>query len=183
MKAAIRVLEYMVHPDDLALEFDGTKGLKVVAYSDADWDVNPSTTGYLVSSCGGAVAWKSGKQKCITLSSCEAELVAANAAGAECAHVQHLLADVSGVQVGSCVLKGDLGCDNQGAVTFASNPIMTHSRMKHVERDFLKIREWVRDKVLTMFHVPGKRNPADAFTKALCPQQFEKLRALFMARC
>ena len=39
-----------------------------------------STTGFLIRVCGGAVCWKSVKQKCIAMSSCEAELIAANAA-------------------------------------------------------------------------------------------------------
>ena len=183
LKAASRALEYLVKHNDWAITFDGSLGLNIEAFVDADWAADgPSTTGYVAKVAGGLVAWKSVKQKCITLSSCEAELVAANAAGAECVHLKHLLEDLMGVEAGEVSMKGDLGCDNQGTISFINTPVKTMSRMKHVERDYLKIREWVENKLFNLFYVPTKKNPADLLTKALCPQQFQKLRAFFLNR-
>jgi hypothetical protein len=54
--------------------------------------------------------------------------------------------------------------------------------MKHLERDHLKIREWIRDKLLSLVFVPTKRNIADMFTKYLCPSHFLKMRAHLMVR-
>ena len=87
-----------------------------------------------------------------------------------------------GVEAGEVSMKGDLGCDNQGTISFINTPVKTMSRMKHVERDYLKIREWVENKLFNLFYVPTKKNPADLLTKALCPQQFQKLRAFFLNR-
>ena len=115
------------------------------------------------------------------MSSCEAELIAANAAGSECVYVKNLLTDLLGAEVASTGLRSHLSCDNQGTVSFAHHPVVM-SRMKHVARDMLKLREWVMDKVFDMTYLPSKRNPADMLTKSLCPQQFEKLRGMLMER-
>ena len=116
------------------------------------------------------------------MSSCEAELIAANAAGSECVYVKNLLTDLLGAEVVSTGLRSHLSCDNQGTVSFAHHPVVVMSRMKHVARDMLKLREWVMDKVFDMTYLPSKRNPADMLTKSLCPQQFEKLRGMLMER-
>ena len=100
------------------------------------------------------------------MSSCEAELIAANAAGSECVYVKNLLTDLLGAEVASTGLRSHLSCDNQGTVSFAHHPVVM-SRMKHVARDMLKLREWVMDKVFDMTYLPSKRNPADMLTKSL----------------
>ena len=102
-------------------------------------------------------------------------------AGSECVYVKNLLTDLLGAEVASTGLRSHLSCDNQGTVSFAHHPVVM-SRMKHVARDMLKLREWVMDKVFDMTYLPSKRNPADMLTKSLCPQQFEKLRGMLMER-
>ena len=182
LTAARRVLAYLASHDDLALVFDGGLGLELNAYTDADWSTGPSTTGYILKLCGGCVAWKSVKQKCISMSSCEAELIAANATAAECVHLRHLLTDLVGIDVGTVPLQSKISCDNQGTIAFANTPVMTMTRMKHVTRDLLKIREWIVDKMIHMGFIPSKRNPADILTKALHPTHFNKLREFILTR-
>ena len=92
-----------------------------------------------------------------------------------------MLTDLLGAEVASTGLRSHLSCDNQGTVSFAHHPVVM-SRMKHVARDMLKLREWVMDKVFDMTYLPSKRNPADMLTKSLCPQHFEKLRGMLMER-
>lgn len=185
LAAARRVLQYLAATEGAALEYDGSKGLDVDVFTDADWSVGPSTTGYMVRVGSGPVAWKSVRQRCITMSSCEAELVAANAAGAECVYVRRMLEDLVGVHLGEATMHGgftgEMHCDNKATVAFVNTPVMTMGRLKHVERDYLKIREWVRDKLFSVAHVPTKRNLADIFTKAMAPPHFAKLRDMFMA--
>ena len=54
---------------------------KLISYVDADWagdiDGQHSTSGYIFTIAGGAVAWSSKRQHTVTLSSMEAEYVAA----------------------------------------------------------------------------------------------------------
>ena len=48
-----------------------------------DLDNRKSTTGYLFTFSGGAISWKSKLQKCVALSTTEAEYIAASEAGKE----------------------------------------------------------------------------------------------------
>jgi hypothetical protein len=181
LQAADDCLAYMAAHDDLALHYDGSTGLHIDAYTDADWGVGPSTTGYVILLCGAPVAWRSIKQKSTSMSSCESELIAANAAGSECVHVKNLVSDVTGIPLSEPILRCRLGCDNQGTIAVAKNPSVS-SRIKHIQRDYLKIREWIADKIFRMEYVPSNCNPADLLTKYLCPSAFLKLRAKLMRR-
>ncbi len=180
LRAVDDCLAYVAANDDLALVYDGSQGLHIDAYTDADWSVGPSTTGYVIFLCGAPVAWRSIKQKSTSMSSCESELIAANAAGSECVHVKNLVSDITGIPVSEPTLRCRLGCDNQGTIAVAKNPAV--SRIKHIQRDYLKIREWIAEKIFRMEYVPSNRNPADLLTKYLCPSAFLKLRAKLMRR-
>ena len=60
---------------------------RLVGYSDADWggDINDrkSTPGYLFQVNEGAVSWQNKKQRCVALSTAEAENIALSAAAQE----------------------------------------------------------------------------------------------------
>ena len=57
------------------------------AYTDADYagdeDSRKSTSGYLMTYAGGAVSWQSRLQKCVSLSTTDAEYIAAVEAAKE----------------------------------------------------------------------------------------------------
>ena len=57
-------------------------------------------TGYLLSLNGGAVSWRSSEQGGVTLSSTEAEFVAASQAGQEAVYLRALLRGFNFQQVG-----------------------------------------------------------------------------------
>ncbi|XP_073061797.1 secreted RxLR effector protein 161-like [Primulina eburnea] len=65
------------------LTFGGSR-LELVGYIDADMagdvDSRKSTSGYLITFAGGAVSWQSKLQKCVALSTTEAEFIAATEA-------------------------------------------------------------------------------------------------------
>ena len=58
-------------------------------------------TGYLFGLNGGAVSWRSSRQDGVTLSSAEAEFVAASQAGQETVHLRALLRGFNFRQVGA----------------------------------------------------------------------------------
>ena len=176
MYEAKHVLRYMVASKDLHLSYTGGTNTPH-AYSDSDWGVEPSITGYVVVLNGSAVAWKSVKQKCIAMSSTEAELLAANAAASELVYVSHLVADMTSNPQPPATLH----VDNEGAVKFASEP-QTISRMKHIQRHFLKIREFIEAKSIKVQWEPTATNMADVFTKYLQASKFAKLVKGFMAQ-
>uniref|UniRef100_A0A3Q7H976 Reverse transcriptase Ty1/copia-type domain-containing protein n=1 Tax=Solanum lycopersicum TaxID=4081 RepID=A0A3Q7H976_SOLLC len=73
------VMRYLCGTSSLSLCF-GTGKPILCGYTDSDMagdvDTRKSTSGYLVTFAGGAVSWQSRLQKCVALSTTEAELIA-----------------------------------------------------------------------------------------------------------
>eukprot|EP00965_Chrysotila_dentata_P130569 4316787-Pleurochrysis_carterae.AAC.1 len=71
---ANRVLVYMAQNADEGIEYTAHGGAQLIAYSDSDWAVTHSTTGFCVMYGGAAVSYGANRQHCISLSSTEAEI-------------------------------------------------------------------------------------------------------------
>ena len=65
--------------------------------------------------------------------------------------------------------------DNDGSLFMASNPV-TESRSKHIDIRYHYIREVIEQGLVKVFHIDGKNNPADMFTKNLGEIKFIKFR-------
>ena len=136
------------------------------AYSDSDWAGCRRTAR---STSGGAIfygvhllkSW-SATQKNITLSSAEAELVAAVKATTEALGIAQLSYDW-GIELAVKVY-----IDSSAAIGIASRK--GSGKMRHVRVGDLWIQELVEEEEIELRKVPGTRNPADAFTKNL-PQK------------
>ncbi len=81
LRQARHLLRYVKLTKSAELRYDGGASDTPVAYSDADhagsWKDNPySTSGYAVILFGGAIAWRSRRQRVISTSTAEAEVVA-----------------------------------------------------------------------------------------------------------
>ena len=68
------------HRTDAVVFSKSNAGASPIAYSDSDWGVRPSTTGWMILCACACVAYASKRQLCISLSSTEAEVMAASAA-------------------------------------------------------------------------------------------------------
>ena len=96
-KAVKHVFRYLKGTMDLKLEYGPNPSSNdlFITYCDADFggnkDNGKSTTGYMVKIGSGAVSWCSKLQPFVTLSSTEAEYVAANLAGREICLMLNLL--------------------------------------------------------------------------------------------
>jgi hypothetical protein len=80
-KAAKRILRYVEGTIDFGLLYPSSNEFKLVGYSDSDWggdvDDRKSTTGFVLYLGSSAFTWSSKKKPIVTLSTCEAEYVAA----------------------------------------------------------------------------------------------------------
>ncbi|GJU00760.1 hypothetical protein Tco_1111098 [Tanacetum coccineum] len=103
----------------------------LVGYKDLDLarnkDNTKSTSGYLMTFAGGAVSWQSRLQKCVALSTTEAEYVAATEACKELLWLKSFLQELGFKQQRYAVL-----CDNQSTIYLAKNS-MFHKRTKHID--------------------------------------------------
>jgi hypothetical protein len=158
-----RAIAYLAQHDDDGITYDGTVADADVltAYSDSDWGVRQSTTGWVIKLAGAAVAWSSRRQQSIALSSTEAEIIAASDAALEVVYLRGVLREMGLAQTKPTVLY----VDNQGAVELSKDQ-KSCQRSRHVERRYLKIRELVAAGVIEVKFIPTADNPADIFTKS-----------------
>ena len=113
------------------------------------------------------------KQNCVSLSTAEAEYIAA---GSSCSQLVWMKQMLKENNVEQNVLT--LYCDNLSAINISKNPIQ-HSRTKHIDVRQHFIRDLVEEKVVTLEHVDTEEQLANIFTKALDAKQFENLRGKF----
>jgi len=126
-----RVFRYIAGTLDLGITYrkNTEKGV-FESYSDADFGectkTGRSTSGVVIIYAGGAVSWLSQRQGTVTLSSTEAELVAANEGAKEVVWLSRLLQEVTPLKEVPI-----LQVDNAPAIRLSENP-ENHRRTKHI---------------------------------------------------
>ena len=116
------------------------------------------------------VSWFSKKQNCVSLSTAEAEYIAA---GSSCSQMIWMKQMLTEYNVTQDVMP--LYCVNLSIINISKNPIQ-HSRTKHIDIRHHFIRDLVEEKTIKLEHVATELQLADIFTKALDANQFENLR-------
>ena len=101
-------------------------------------------------------------QSLVTLSTTEAEYVAAVAAGQEVIWLRNLFAELGYDMSGPSTLM----TDNQSAMNVAKDP-EHHGRMKHLDLRYHWLRDVVNDGQISMGYCPTDTMPADILTKPL----------------
>ena len=145
------------------------------AYCDADFagdlTTRKSRTGVVCLYNGTAVSWFSQRQKSVSLSTTEAELIAASEATKEVIWLKRLFGEISGMKTVPM-----LHVDNMSAIKLVKNPAF-HKRSKHIEVRHFFIREKFEQGCLDIKHVASESNLADVFTK---PTSKPKLYNMYM---
>ena len=169
-----RILKYVNGTSDYGIMYCHCSDSMLVGYCDADWagsaDDRKSTSGGCFYLGNNLISWFSKKQNCVSLSTAEAEYIAA---GSSCSQLVWMKQMLKEYNVEQDVMT--LYCDNMSAINISKNPVQ-HSRTKHIDIRHHYIRDLVDDKVITLEHVDTEEQIADIFTKALDANQFEKLR-------
>ena len=143
--AAKKVMRYLKRTKDYMLIYKHVQDLQLVGYSDSDFagcqDEKKSTTGYIFKLAGGAVSWKSEKQKSIASSTMQAEFVACFSATTQAIWLRNLIKELT---VFDFVYRPiQLYCDNNSAVLFINNNRGLKGS-KHMEVKYLTIKEKVK---------------------------------------
>jgi len=125
----------------------------------------------LIQLFGGPIDWKASKQKTVTTSTTEAELLSISHAAKEVIWWNRLLRDI-GLDVEHDVT---VDCDNKQTVNLlqSKEPIL-HTKLRHVDIRQHWLRELVQDKKICIKWVPTAQMPADGLTKALSVNNHEK---------
>lgn len=172
MDCADHVLKYLGSTKALAISYRGdhTDPEIFLASSDASFADNPltrrSSQGYAFKLFSGMIDWKASKQKTVTTSSTEAELLAISEAGKELIWWMRLFQSINFTFVGTPQIQ----CDNQQTIRAltASN---FSTKLRHVDIH----RHWLRQETfsgrINIEWVPTARMLADGLTKPLPGQR------------
>ncbi|PRQ43601.1 putative RNA-directed DNA polymerase [Rosa chinensis] len=131
-QAAKRVLRYLKETVNYGIFYKKEGNNKLIAYTDSDYvgdlEDRKSTSGYVFMLSGGVVSWSSKKQPIVTLSTTEAEYVAAAACACQAIWVRRILEKMNYVQDGGIIMM----CDNSSTIKLSKNPVL-HGRSKHID--------------------------------------------------
>lgn len=173
VQAAKYSMRYLAGTKNLCLFFDGKVDDPTLhAYADANLANTPpfrSTTGYIVKTHGGVVAWKSGRQATATDSTMAAEIQAVTTTLKEVLFCRYLLRQLQEHLPHLPILSAEptvIFNDNAGAVRH-SNDHVSSSKSKHIDRQQHFTMDYVKSKQVAVLHVGTKDNLADGFTKPL----------------
>jgi hypothetical protein len=129
-----------------------------------------SSEGYLFKLFGGPIDWVSVKQKTVTTSTTEAELLALTHAATEALWWNRLFEDI-GFRLDHELV---INCDNQQTIRLITKDLPTLvTKLKHVDIRQHWLREQVADKRINIAWISTSHMPADGLTKALPRQKHQ----------
>mmetsp|Transcript_49639 Transcript_49639/g.101360 ORF Transcript_49639/g.101360 Transcript_49639/m.101360 type:complete len:638 (-) Transcript_49639:44-1957(-) len=166
--AAKRILRYAkgVKNNGIVYTRNSTSPNQLYGYVDADHagdtEGRQSVTGFVVMMNGGPVSWESKRQVVTALSSAEAEYYAASAIGCEIAFLRRILESMGFEQHAPTPVAED----NVACIYMSRSSAMYH-KSKHINVRVYRLREFVQDGILELYHVASSEQAADLLTKSL----------------
>ena len=183
MDAANHVLRYLRGTYDQAIVYQRSSDMASVLWGwvDSDWaadlDSRRSHTGYVLMMTGGAVSWKSRRQDCVSLSTSEAEYVAASQCGQEVLYLREILRDFGYAQEGPT----NVYEDNLACVAMSENPVR-RKFSRHIDIRYYFVRDLVAQKVIKLIPLRTHKMVADQLTKSLPAPAHVKHRDVMIGR-
>ncbi|WVZ89903.1 hypothetical protein U9M48_036252 [Paspalum notatum var. saurae] len=171
-QAVKRIFRYLKFTPELGLWYSSGSSLSLRGFSDADHAGcridRKSTSGTCQLLGTSLVSWSSRKQASVSLSTTEAEYIAAASCCSQLLWMKATLSDF-GLRFG----KIPLLVDSTPAISVTKNPVL-HSRTKHIDVRFYFLRDHYEKGILV--HVASENQLADIFTKPLEFGAFVHLR-------
>jgi hypothetical protein len=137
-----------------------------VAYGDSDWatcvKTRRSFSGICIQLAGGTIAYKTKFQPTVTLSSTEAEFMAACDVGRMCLFVRSILWDLDVPQEAATVAYED----NDGC-TAMGNAQKPTTRTRHIDIKYFALCDWVERDLILLDRIDTSINLVDHLTKIL----------------
>ncbi|CAL8133886.1 unnamed protein product [Prunus armeniaca] len=168
-----KVLRYLQRTKAYMLIYRCTENLELVGYADANLgkaeDDYISTSGFLFKMARVAVAWKSAKQTSVSSSTMFSEYIACYEATSHAIWLRNFIKDIKVVDSISKPIQ--IYNDNTAAVFHCMNNKMS-SRLQHIDRKYLIVKEKIADKLVRFDHIRTQDMIADPFTKFLPSEAF-----------
>ncbi|KAF7785123.1 hypothetical protein Agabi119p4_1288 [Agaricus bisporus var. burnettii] len=170
--AVKHLFRYLIGTMHYKLVYRASDSEELFTYSDASHGAckatGRATGGYVTLVSGAAVGWSSKRQPFVTLSSTEAEFVAAVEAGKEIKWTRNILTEFGF----PLTLPSTLFVDNKSGISVAKNP-EHHGRMKHLDLRFYWLWEAVEEGLIDPLYVSTHEQVADILTKAVAKKVVE----------
>ena len=171
MEAAKHIVRYLKGTSKVGLTYSKQTQPELVnrlyGYVDADHasdsDDRRSVGGYVLMLGGAAVSWSSRKIKVVALSSFESEWYSASICGCEVTVVRRILEEIGYAQGASTkIMEDNAACIYSSMDNKPMNP-----RSKHIDTRVFKLKEFVRDGIMTLVKIGTDKQVADNLTKPL----------------
>jgi hypothetical protein len=174
-----RTLRYLAGTKSLGLCYSLERHRGFEVYTDADLagcdDTSRSTTGSVVLFAGSPIFWRSKRQKCVTRSSTEAELVSLDQTVFDVLRITNLAFELGLVEKQPITIH----CDNESVIKLISSDRSTH-RCKFQKIKCAFVREQVVQNIIQVKHVKSENNLSDMLTKPLPVENFVSARNKMM---
>ena len=165
LTAVKRIIWYINGTPDYGLWYSKDSNACLTVYLDADWassvDNRTSTSGGCFYLAKNLVSWMSKKQNSVSLSTTEAEYIAAGSCCTQLLWMKKLLHDYGILQNTMYVF-----CDNTSAINLSKN-LVQRSKSKYIEIHYHFIRDLVEERVMCREFIHIDNQKADIFTKPL----------------
>jgi Reverse transcriptase (RNA-dependent DNA polymerase) len=173
LTAADRTLQYLCSTRTYAIEFSGEDDAQIfkcasdAAYAD-DTDSRRSSDGFLFQLYGGAIDWRAGKQRTVTTSSTEAELLSLSTAAREVIWWRRFFINIKF----DTQQTTQIHCDNLQTIGITTKEtVKLETRLRHVDIHQHWLRQEVQHGTISIKWLPTAQMPADGLTKALPAQK------------
>ncbi|KAJ9566827.1 hypothetical protein OSB04_002793 [Centaurea solstitialis] len=173
LKVVKRILRYLKGTPDFGLWYPKGSSFELIGYTDsahAGCKLDRKSTSRACQFLGNKlVSWSSRKQNCVSLSTTEAEYIAAACCCSQVLWMKTQLADF-----GYTMNQIPICCDSQSAIQITANPIQ-HSKTNHIDIRYHFIKDHVEKGNIELYFVESDLQLADLFTKA-----FDEKRHFFL---
>jgi hypothetical protein len=176
LEAINRVISYLYHTRTLAIAYHTVHGEEEVVkiFSDASFGDHPdrkSSEGYICMIFGGPVDWKASKQRTVTTSTTEAELLAISEAGRTLSMWERLFKAIR-FNPGHPI---DVQCDNQQTIGVLTKEMpQLRTKLRHIDIHQHWLRQEVQAQRIGVRWVETEDMVADGLTKPLPRQKHLK---------
>ncbi|XP_048324673.2 secreted RxLR effector protein 161-like [Ziziphus jujuba] len=166
LQAAKRVLRYLKGTVNYGIHYKKGGNGELLAFTDRDYagdlEDKKSTSGYVFLKSSGAISWCSKKQPIVTLSTIEAEFMAATICACQGVWMKRILRELGHFD-GGCIT---LMCDNSSTIKLSKNLVM-HGRSKHIDVRCQFLRNLTKDGIIELVYCGSQDQVADIMTKPL----------------
>ena len=163
---AKRILRYVAGTLNFGLWYTKFDSNQLFGYRDSDFvgslDDRKSTSGHVFHLGTNLISWALKKHPIVSISSAEAEYVAATSASCQAVCLRRILQDMSHTENDPTPIL----CDNTSVIALSKNHVF-HKKRKHIDTRFHFIRELVNNGDIALQFYGSRDELADIFTKPL----------------